>query len=200
MTDLVKTAAAALALDSRSGWPDYLRLLVNRYPREVWQGHVNLGGMAQFWLQRHDMFREIGGALEQATAAFREGTATAQDFRAWFPPRLQFFLQQLNSHHQVEDLHYFPVFQAAEARLAHGFEVLESDHLTIHQSIDRAVETANAFLRTPVNDEAASRQAGDAYAVASEGLLRQLRQHLADEEDLVIPLILDRSEGGLGVR
>ena len=48
------------------------------------------------------------------------------DYRAWFPPRLQFFLQQLNAHHQIEDLHYFPVFQAAEARLAHGFDVLES--------------------------------------------------------------------------
>jgi len=199
MTDLVKTATAALALDSRTGWPADLRLLVDRYPREVWQGHANLGGMAQFWLQRHDMFREIGGALEEATAAFREGTATAQDFRAWFPPRLQFFLQQLNSHHQVEDLHYFPVFQAAEARLAHGFAVLEGDHHTIHQSIDRTVETANAFLRTPVNDAGASRQAGETYAAAGDALLRQLRQHLADEEDLVIPLILDRGEGGLGV-
>jgi iron-sulfur cluster repair protein YtfE (RIC family) len=199
MTESIKTAPAALALDTRAGWPADLRLLVDRYPREVWQGHANLGAMAQFWLQRHDMFREIGGALEQATAAFRNGTASADDFRAWFPPRLQFFLQQLNSHHQVEDLHYFPVFQAAEARLAHGFAVLEGDHHTIHQSIDRTVETANTFLRTPVNDAAPLRQTGEAYAAAGDALLRQLRQHLADEEDLVIPLILDRTEAGLGV-
>jgi len=30
-------------------------------------------------------------------------------------------------------------------------------------------------------------------------LLRQLRRHLDDEEDLIIPLILDRTEAGLGV-
>ncbi|MGB9366721.1 MAG: hemerythrin domain-containing protein [Xanthobacteraceae bacterium] len=199
MTDLEKTAHPELALDARDGWPADLRLLIDRYPRGVWQGHANLGAMAQFWLSRHGMFRDIGTALEEATTAFRNGTASAQDFRAWFPPRLQFFLQQLNAHHQVEDLHYFPVFQAAETRLAPGFDVLESDHHAIHQSIDRAVETANAFLRTPVNDSGPLRATGDAYAAASDTLLRQLRRHLDDEEDLIIPLILDRTEAGLGV-
>ena len=199
MTELLKTPPAALALDARTGWPADLRLLIDRYPREVWQGHGNLGAMAQFWLSRHGMFREIGAALEDATAAFRNGTATAEDFRAWFPPRLQFFLQQLNAHHQIEDLHYFPVFQAAEARLAHGFEVLEADHKAIHESIVRAVETANIFLRAPVNDTSPLHAAGERYADASGALLRQLTRHLDDEEDLIIPLILDRTEAGLGV-
>lgn len=198
MTELVKTAPAALALDTRAGWPADLRLLADRYPREIWTGHANLGAMAQFWLARHDMFREIATALGEATAAFRDGSASAQDFRAWFPPRLQFFLQQLNAHHQVEDLHYFPVFQAAEARLAHGFTVLETDHAVIHGSIVATVEAANALLRTPVNDDAA-RGAGERYAAASEALLRQLGRHLGDEEDLIVPLILDRTEAALGV-
>ena len=198
MSELVKPAPAALALDARAGWPADLRLLIDRYPREVWTGHANLGAMAQFWLQRHDMFREIGTALEQATAAFRDGTASAEDFRAWFPSRLQFFLQQLNAHHQIEDLHYFPVFQAAEARLAHGFDVLETDHKVIHEQIDATVEAANLFLRTAVNDDAL-RGAGERYAAQNDALLRLLRQHLADEEDLIIPLILDRSEAALGV-
>jgi hemerythrin-like domain-containing protein len=198
MTDLAKTAPAALPLDTRAGWPADLRLLIARYPREVWSDHANLGAMAQFWLQRHDMFREIGAALEEATTAYRAGTASAADFRAFFPPRLQFFLQQLNAHHQIEDLHYFPVFQAAEARLAHGFDVLEADHHLIHRQIDATVEAANGFLRTAVNDDAA-KLAGERYAQASGRLLRLLTQHLGDEEDLIIPLILDRGEGPLGI-
>src|ERR1044072_99212 len=124
MTEVMKTAPAALPPDTGTCWPADLRLLADRYPRDMWEGHANLGSMAQFWLQRHDMFREIAGALTDATAAFREGRATVQDFRAWFPPRLQFFLQQLNAHHQVEDLHYFPVFQAAESRLPRGFHLV----------------------------------------------------------------------------
>jgi hypothetical protein len=198
MSELVKTAPADLLLDTRDGWPADLRLLIDRYPREVWQGHANLGAMAQFWLSRHDMFREIGTALEQSATAFREGTATAEHFRAWFPSRLQFFLQQLHAHHQVEDLHYFPVFQAADARLAHGFDVLESDHSVIHHQIDATVEAANTFLRTPVNDDAL-RGTAERYAAASDALLRLLTRHLNDEEDLIVPLILDRTEAGLGV-
>ena len=199
MTAPAKIIPAALSLDARAGWPAELRLLADCYPREQWQGHANLGSMAQFWLQRHDMFREIAGALSDATTAFREGTATAADFRAWFPPRLQFFLQQLNAHHQVEDLHYFPVFQAAETRLAQGFDVLEADHGAIHGSIVQAVETANAFLRAATNDTEALRTAGGAYSGASDRLIRQLNRHLADEEELIVPLILDRGEEALGV-
>jgi iron-sulfur cluster repair protein YtfE (RIC family) len=194
-----KIILAALALETRAGWPADLRILADRFPRETWEGHANLGSMARFWLQRHDMFREIAGALADATTALREGTATSQDFRAWFPPRLQFFLQQLNAHHQIEDLHYFPVFQAAEAKLARGFDVLEADHGTIHQSIDATVETANTFLRAATNDVDALRVAGDSYSAASDRLIRQLSRHLGDEEDLIIPLILDRGESALGV-
>jgi iron-sulfur cluster repair protein YtfE (RIC family) len=190
--------ATDLALDRRAGWPSDLRVLADRYPRDVWTGHANLGEMAKFWLQRHDMFREIAAALEHAAAAFREGTAGAQDFRAWFPPRLQFFLQQLHAHHQVEDLHFFPLFQAAEARLARGFTVLEADHRVIHEAIVGAVETANAFLATSP-DADGLRRAGDRYAAAGDALTDKLKRHLRDEEDLIIPLILDRGEGALGV-
>jgi iron-sulfur cluster repair protein YtfE (RIC family) len=175
---------ADLALDRRAGWPADLRHLIERYPREVWTGHANLGSMAQFWLQRHDMFREISAALGQAATAFRDGSASPHDFRAWVAPRLQFLLQQLHAHHQVEDFHYFPVFQAAEARLARGFTVLESDHRVIHAAIAGAVETANAFLGASADADA---------------LLAKLARHLRDEEDLIIPLILDRGEPALGI-
>jgi hemerythrin-like domain-containing protein len=194
-----KIIPAALALDARSGWPADLRVLVDRYPRETWQTHANLGAMARFWLQRHGMFRDIAAALTDATTAFREGAVSAADFRAWFPPRLQFFLQQLNAHHQIEDLHYFPVFQAAEAKLARGFDVLEADHGTIHKSIDATVAAANAFLRAAMNDADVQQTAGDSYAATSRQLMRQLNSHLGDEEDLIVPLILDRGEDALGV-
>ena len=96
-------------------------------------------------------------------------------------------------------MHYFPIFQTAEARLAHGFEVLEADHKAIHESSVAAVETANVFLRTPVNDADPLRAAGERYAAAGDALTRQLTRHLNDEEDLIVPLILDRTEAGLGV-
>ena len=138
--------------------------------------------------------------MSDATTAFREGTATAADFRAWFPPRLQFFLQQLNAHHQIEDLHYFPVFQAAEARLAHGFDVLETDHQVIHDA-DRRDGRERQRLPARRRQRPGRRCARPATTMreTSSGLLRLLTRHLGDEEDLIIPLILDRGEAALGV-
>jgi hypothetical protein len=41
--------------------------------------------------------------------------------------------------------------------------------------------------------------AADAYIQSGAVLLRGLIRHLDDEEDLIVPLILDRGEDALGV-
>lgn len=188
-----------LALETRPGWPQDLRFLIEQYPREGWQAHANLGAMARFWLQRHDMFRDLGGSMQKATGEFRSGILTPSDFQRWFAPRLQFFLSNLHAHHHIEDFHYFPIFRAAEQRLVRGFETLEGDHESIHASIVTAVGAANALLEAMAGDADAMRRTGDRYAAESEKLLAKLLRHLEDEEDLIVPLILDRGEDQLGV-
>src|SRR5215813_13884224 len=177
-----------LGLARRSGWPDDLRVLAARYPREQWETHANLGEMARFWLSRHVMFRELSGAIAQVTEQFRAGGLQPQEFARQFVPRLQFMLDQLNVHHQIEDLHYFPIFQAADARLARGFEVLEGDHHHIHGDMARTAETANALLQALGGDGNRLQRCGDDYADASAALLKGLIRHLDDEEDLIVPL------------
>ncbi len=100
-------------------------------------------------------------------------------------------------HHQVEDLSYFPLFRAAEPRLVRGFEVLEHDHDILHERIVRLADAANAFLEASELD--AMRACADRYGLVTDELLAGLVRHLADEEDLIIPLILDRGEDGLGM-
>jgi iron-sulfur cluster repair protein YtfE (RIC family) len=114
-------------------------------------------------------------------------------------PRLQFLLSQLNVHHQIEDQHYFPIFRAAEERLARGFDVLEADHHAIHADMAATAQTANALLQALAAKADALRRCGDDYAAASGTLLKGLMRHLDDEEDLIVPLILDRGEEALGV-
>lgn len=193
------TADPALDLDRRTGWPADLRVLLDRYPRETWSGHPNLGALCRFWLERHAMFRELAGALAQGAAALREGQVEAAAFQPWFAPRMRFFLQQLHHHHLVEDHDYFPVFMAAERRLARGFQVLEADHGVIDAAIRELAGASDgllAALRTPGADLAGA-TAG--LGGLLPGFLGKLDRHLADEEDLIIPLILERSEAGLGV-
>ncbi|MEJ2375284.1 MAG: hemerythrin domain-containing protein [Pseudolabrys sp.] len=188
-----------LALARRNGWPEDMRVLLARYPREQWQGHANLGEMARFWLARHAMFRELGEMIRAIETQFRAGAVAADAFPRVFVPRLQFLLQQLEVHHQIEDYHYFPLFRAADERLARGFDVLEGDHHAIHADMARVAETANALLRALAGDADRLRTCGDDYTAASSALLDGLMRHLDDEEDLIVPLILDRGEDALGV-
>lgn len=189
----------ALGLARRSGWPDDLRVLIARYPREQWDAHANLGEMARFWLSRHAMFRELSVAIEQITAQFRAQALQPAEFARQFVPRLQFMLDQLNVHHQIEDLHYFPIFRVADKRLMRGFDVLEGDHHHIHADMALTAENANALLQAMRADVDTLRRCGDAYADSSGALIKGLIRHLDDEEDLIVPLILDRGEEALGV-
>jgi hypothetical protein len=189
----------ALDLTARPGWPDELQVLLRQHPRETWPGHVNLGRLCRFWLDIHNGFRGNAAMLKDSAGEFREGLVTPERFRAEFAPRLQVFLSHLNGHHQIEDFQFFPLFSAAEPRLVRGFEVLETDHEVIHAEMDRLVETANAFLRTPASERDGMRHAGDAFADSGDSLIRMLDRHLDDEEDLIVPLILERSEGALGL-
>ncbi len=188
-----------LDIQNRSGWPTELRFLLEQYPREVWPTHVNLGALTRFWLDIHADFRRFGGTLGAATVDLREGRVTHERFGSWFAPRLQMFLSHLNGHHQIEDFQFFPLFGDAEPRLVRGFEVLERDHEVIHGTMDGLAEAAKAFLLTPAADTDRLRAICDEYADATERLLKLLDRHLADEEDLIVPLILDRGEHELGV-
>lgn len=187
-------------LDTRAGLPGELRFLLEQHPRGVWETHQNLGGLMRFWLSRHDGFRTLGGTLERIIADFREERLEAGNLGALLAPRLQQFLGELHQHHMIEDHHYFPVFAAAEPRLAAGFDLLEGDHEAIHERIARLAESANVLLRDLHGADADRvRRSADAYALESGRLVTGLMRHLEDEEDLIVPLVLERGEDDLGV-
>lgn len=186
--------APSLTLETRLGLPDDLRFLVEKYPRDSWTGHRNVHGMASMWLQRHDMFRELGGILTGSIADYREGRSDARGFAQFFAPRLNFFLGQLDGHHNIEDHHYFPIFARVETRLKRGFDILDADHHLIHDALEMNAQAANGFLQALSGDADAQRYAADAYTDQNTRLVAMLARHLDDEEDLIIPLILEKGD------
>jgi len=184
-----------LDLDRRDGLPAEWLALLERHPRAGWPGHPDLGMTAQFWLERHAAFRSLAAALEAAAERFRSGGLAApgssEDFQAWFTPRLQMLLSELNGHHQIEDLHYFPLFRRAEPRLVPGFELLDRDHKTLHLSLVETAEAANALLQALARAPEDAEGTAAAYAQTSARLLTRMARHLDDEEDLVIPLLIE---------
>jgi iron-sulfur cluster repair protein YtfE (RIC family) len=179
-----------------SALSEELRFLARLHPRESWPGHAGLGPLASFWLQRHQAFRELDEVLQSGSQDALDQQHEPQRLRAWLGRHLQVLLWQLQEHHQVEDHHYFPVFRRIEPRLAAGFELLERDHENLHETLAAIVERANAVL-APASDPGAFHGALERYLDAQRTLGRELLRHLDDEEDLVIPLLLERGESAL---
>src|SRR5262249_20013794 len=149
-----------------TGWPEDLRVLIARYPREQWKTHANLGDMARFWLSRHAMFRELSAGIEGFTSHFRAGSLSPSQFAREFTPRLQFMLDQLNVHHQTEDLFYSPFFRNASSGFPRGFDGLEAKPPPIHGDMARPAATANALLQALKADGDTLVRCGDEYAGA----------------------------------
>lgn len=183
---------------NRSGLTEDLKVLYAKYPRQDWNTVHTLGDMGAFWISRHDMFREFGRLLGSAIDDLREGRVATERFARWFAPRLNHFLGDLEGHHQIEDHQYFPLFAAADARLAHGFELLEEDHHLIHMLLERNAEAASIFHRDLIEGSDRTPHSRDAYAVEADLLVKGLMRHLEDEEDLLIPLLLDQGEAKFG--
>ena len=109
-------------------------------------------------------------------------------------PRLQQFLQTLDHHHRIEDNVFFPKFMAAEERLIKGIELLEKDHHTIDAEVHQMITVANALLQTRHGDSDGLKRNGENFAISSDRIVKLLSRHLDDEEEIVVPLMIDRGE------
>lgn len=189
---------ADLQLPTRRGLPDDIAYLRAAYPRAQWQGLANYGELADFWLRIHDSLRRQGGQLKQVTDAFGQGKWPAgADFPSVFVPRFNQFMGHLNRHHQIEDSAYFPRFRALDPRMGAGFAILEADHRLIHEQIVASVDAARTLLQALAQGGRPQQHAADTYSRATDRLLDLLGRHLADEEDLVIPGMLEHGERSL---
>lgn len=182
----------ALRIENRRGLPADIAYLLDRYPRAGWQRDASFAGMASMWLEHHDWLRDVGAMLRKATADYRETDENPADFRAFFAPRLRWFLQRLEGHHGIEDEVAFPAFRALDPRLVIGMDLLEEDHGTIHQLLVSSAGSGAALVEALRSGRDASRSLADAFASDADRLLDFLMRHLHDEEDLVIPVILDQ--------
>ncbi|MBT4906898.1 MAG: hemerythrin domain-containing protein [Rhodospirillaceae bacterium] len=189
----------ASSLNSRTALPEGYAFLLADYPRAVWEGHPNNGQWCQFWLQRHQMFRDYSAALADACEQLADGKIEAPAFHEWFVPRVNFYLGEIDTHHKVEEYHYFPALAQADEKMRRGIELLEGDHRVVHDLLHAAhgtiVALDAAIRETPADIASAAPAARDGIVALGAGLGR----HLDDEEDIIVPLILERTEPVLGI-
>ena len=171
-----------LALNQRAGLPDALRVLIDAYPRATWEQHPNFGEMVRFWMQRHAMFRQLTFVLRADAQKYAGQGIEFKDYAQ----RLSYYggtlINELHGHHNIEDHHYFPRLIKLDARLERGFELLETDHRAMDGLLHGMAQAANSVLQ------------GGAVGVFLEklsGFETLLDRHLCDEEDIVVPVVLD---------
>jgi hypothetical protein len=176
------------------GWPAELTRLLERHPRATWCNAKSAA--AAFWLEVHDHLRRDAAGLTAASDDYRSSPA---QLAAVAEPRLRGLVAAMHGHHQIEDFHYFPTFRRAEPRLAAGFDRLEREHA----SLARRVEAAFAALRElRASAQRSAEQSApptvqlavQRYVDAAAALCLELEGHLNDEENLVVPLLLERGD------
>ncbi len=174
-------------LNLRQGLPEHLRVLAEAYPRKDWEGHVNFNDLTRFWLDRHLMFRDVIGRLMTESQSYLD--RPGDRFGAVLHRYTGFFLNQLHGHHGIEDHHYFPMLIGLDARVAPGFQLLDSDHKELDGHIHTLAATTNTALQA-LNAGVAKSEV-DRLLAAQQAFERFLHRHLTDEEELVVPLILE---------
>ena len=182
-----------LTLSDRAALPDEYRLILAELPRTKWQAHADFNGLAAFWLDRHIAFRRMLDALGSDLQARIDGDMAAEAYAGRLSRLGSRLLGDLIGHHQIEDQVYFPELARLEPRIARGFDMLDADHHALHELIDRFAARGNAVLSSV--DDTAQSEAARAFLTDMDKFTRLLTRHLADEEDLVLPVVLKHRVG-----
>lgn len=177
-----------LGLNERSGLPEEFRVLSRAYPREDWAAHANFNELTQFWLERHGMFRRLMGMLTEGSEAFLD------QGNARYVPEVSRYtgmlLEQLHGHHTIEDHHYFPKFAGMDSRLEAAFELLDRDHHALDAHMHGLAQASNDVISTYQAEGDLRVPAGKLLEV-QKGFSGFLERHLSDEEEIIVPLILE---------
>ena len=170
--------------------PSEFQILLWDYPRDAWPNHPNFARSIQNWMGAHNGFRALSSYVTEDTQAFLNRDIDDRTFVRRLTKYGDSLLRNLHGHHTWEDRKFFPELSAAEERLEAGLDMLEADHEALDSTLDtfkrhanRAVQLAHLSPKDLTDEAAAVLKSGEAISVL-------LARHLADEEDLVVPIIL----------
>jgi len=174
-----------LDLINRERFPDALRVLLESYPR-----------LTRFWLDRHLMFRRLLDQMAGDAEALLDRKSAPEAYARKLHQYGGMFLNQLHQHHSIEDAHFFPRLMTLDKRMEHGFTLLDADHHTLEDLLERFAKTANAALNG-LEDSPKFRDLVASVLREVSSFEPMLNRHLEDEEDLIVPVILKYAPQGL---
>jgi len=177
-------------IHTRQGLPLEMQTLLRDYPRDAWPGHPNFAASIQNWMRAHTMFRRLAEISATEAEDYLDGRRDAKDFARRFGHYGDQLVRNLHGHHGWEDHAFFPELSEADPRFDHGLAMLENDHVALNQRLEGFTHTANRTLKLIQLDPRQARDEAAGLLDHTDAIKAFLARHLADEEDLVVPIIL----------
>jgi hemerythrin HHE cation binding domain-containing protein len=176
--------------------PLEMQSLLRDYPREAWPDHPNFAQSIQNWLGAHTMFRQLGNISRANCEGFLDKSRSADDFAARLSHYGGLLVNNLHGHHTWEDRSYFPELRKADDRFDIGLEILEKDHQRLDGVLTRFIESGNRTIKLVNLDEAQAYDEAGVVLEATQEIEALLAQHLREEEELVVPILLHHKMRG----
>ena len=146
-----------LALASRDGLPDALRVLLAEYPRAIWETDPGFDGLIRFWLDRHMMFRRVMVDMQEDARRLVDAKVEPAQYASRLSRYGGMFVNGLHEHHTIEDTHYFPKLSTKDPRIAGGFAILDKDHHDIDEHLNAFVASANGIAPSVLREQTEER-------------------------------------------
>lgn len=191
MTQSAQVSASNGPLGLRTDpMPSDMQRLLDAYPRDTWEAHPGFREKTRNWLGAHRMFRRLAALVRTDTEGFLDGTMDARTYsdRLWH--RGGRLVGNLHGHHGWEDHSYFPELSAADPRFDAGLAILEKDHETMNHVLDAFSRSADRAISLSRLDAAKARNEAGRLHEHAQTIEAFLNRHLADEEELAVPIIL----------
>ena len=167
-----------------------MRVLLRDYPREAWPDHPHFARSIQNWMGAHQMFRQLGEITRKDAESYMDDKVSTDAFAGRLSYYGDLLVRNLHGHHTWEDRSFFPELSRADGRFDDGMGVLETDHLLLDETLDRFTRVANRAIKLFQLDEKQAREEVGEVQQCATDIEAFLTRHLADEEDLVVPIIL----------
>lgn len=175
--------------------PQEMRTLLHDYPRDAWPDHPHFARSIQNWLGAHQMFRDLGNHIETQTQRMLDKDIDEDRYLNTLNRYGTALIQNLHGHHSWEDQSYFPELSRADPRFDRGLDVLESDHDMLDKVLDDFTRTLVRAIHVTQDADALTSDCATILGHA-DVINRFLSRHLADEEDLVVPILLHHKMRG----
>ncbi|WP_298498100.1 hemerythrin domain-containing protein [uncultured Maritimibacter sp.] len=171
--------------------PDEMRALLAQHPREGWEANPAFARSTRDWMAAHGLFRDLAYLLRTGAERYLDGSFDDEAYA----PRLSAYgdrlVRALHGHHRFEDLSFFPELSTADPRFDRGLEMLEADHVALDAVLERMTRTGNRALKLLQLDPAQAREEVALVRDEAGRVETFLDRHLSDEEDLVVPILLE---------